>query len=179
MAFQAVVSGDKHWLNEAPDTLLAPFDVNAAEMIDLSEWNIDYEQSAEEAFEFETLVSNSRGNIDAARTFAVPTTESYSVRVKDINRLDIPGSFSVVLYAADNVIGKTRVFQPSSPSECANCRKHGVFSTDFIVDRRAISPENPLRVAIEITNGNGESEEIPLSRAGNPTVNVRLLLNEV
>jgi len=92
LSFKAVVTGDDHWLTEAPDTLLAPFDVNSAEMIDLRDWNVDYEQPADEQFNFDELIIASRGNIEAVSSFNIPTTERYSVRVKDINRLDIRGS---------------------------------------------------------------------------------------
>lgn len=177
LSFKAAVTGDDHWLNEAPETLLAPFDVNSAEMINLRDWNIDYKQPADEEINFDPLILASRGNVEAIRSFNIPTTERYSVRVKDINRLDIPGSFTVVLYSGENVLGKTRIFQPSTPRDCANCSKHGVFSTDFIVSRGNISSEDALRVAIEVKNRTGEKEEFPLERAGNPTVNVRLLLN--
>ena len=44
-AFKATVTGDTHWLEEEPDTLLAPFDVNSAEMINLADWNVAYEES--------------------------------------------------------------------------------------------------------------------------------------
>ena len=40
--FKAIVSDDTHWLEEEPDTLLAPFDVNSAEMINLTYWNVTY-----------------------------------------------------------------------------------------------------------------------------------------
>lgn len=177
LAFSAVVDGDTHWLTEAPETLLAPFDVNAAEMIDLSEWNIDYEQPPAERPEFDRLLASSRGHIEAVRTFSIPTTERYSVRVKNINRLGIPGSFSVVLYAGDRVLDRTRIFQPSTPRDCSNCRRHGVFSTDFIVDRSAFNPGDELRVAIELERRGSAIENIPLAQAGNPTLNVRLLLS--
>ena len=105
--------------------------------------------------------------------------ERYSVRVKDINRLDIPGSFDVVLLSGDKAIDQTHIFQPDAPRDCENCRKHGVFSTDFIVARNQISSTDALRVAIMIRDDQGEKTEFPLSEAGNPTVNVRLLLNEL
>lgn len=177
LSFKGVVTGDEHWLSETPDTLLAPFDVNSAEMINLRDWNVDYEQPTEEEFGFDSLIVASRGSIEATSSFNVSTTERYSVRVKNIDRLDIPGSFSVVLYSGDHALRSTRIFQPSSPRDCANCSKHGVFSTDFIVDRDDISSQAELRVAIEIENNDGSVEEVPLSRAGNPTVNVRLLLS--
>ena len=42
LMFKATVKGDTHWLEEEPDTLLAPFDVNSAEMINLDDWNVAY-----------------------------------------------------------------------------------------------------------------------------------------
>lgn len=178
LAFKSVVSGDQHWLSETPESLLAPFDVNAAEMIDLSDWNVDYEQPKAESFDIDNLIASSGGHVSAAETFGIPTTEQCSVRVKDINRLDIPGSFNIVLYSGENVIAKTRIFQPSSPRDCANCSKHGVFSADFIVARNAIETRESLRVAIKVETASGKVEDFPLEGAGSPTVNVRLLLSE-
>ena len=135
LAFKATVTGDIHWLEEQPDTLLAPFDVNSAEMINLADWNVAYEDPEAVAPAFDEFIVASRGRVRAERSFRVPTLERYSVRVKDINRLDIPGSFEVVLMSGEHVLDRTRIFQPSNPQECENCRRHGVFSTDFIVDR--------------------------------------------
>lgn len=42
LTFKTTVTGDTHWLEEEPDTLLAPFDVNSAEMINLAYWNVKY-----------------------------------------------------------------------------------------------------------------------------------------
>lgn len=180
LAFRASVDGDQHWLDEAPDTLLAPFDVSSADMIDLAEWNVDYQDPAEDTpIAFDELIVASRGHIRAERSFDIPTVERYSVRVKDINRLDIPGSFDIVLLSGDKRIEQTHIFQPEAPRDCENCRKHGVFSTDFIVDRSQLVATESLRVAIMIRNEAGEKTEFPLSDAGNPTVNVRLLLNEL
>lgn len=176
LAFKGVVTGDDHWLQEAPDTLLAPFDVNAAEMIDLSEWNVGYEHPAE-SFDFDELIARSNGSVTASKSFSLSAPEKYSVRIKDINRLDIPGSFSVLLYAGEKVIGKTRIFQPSEPRQCANCSKHGVFSTDFIVEMADLSGNRELRVEILVADKRGGETVFPLSRAGTPTINVRLLLD--
>lgn len=178
LAFKATVSGDVHWLDEAPDTLLAPFDVNSAEMIDLSDWNVDYEEPSVVPPAFDEMLVASRGHVRAERSFEIRTAERYSVRVKDINRLDIPGSFEVVLFSGERVLDRTRIFQPKTPRECENCKNHGVFSTDFLVDRNDLSVDAPLRVAIMIKTGGGKVEEFPIEKAGNPTVNVRLLLNQ-
>ena len=177
-ALKATVAGDTHWLEEEPDTLLTPFDVNSAEMINLADWNVAYEESEAAAPAFDELTVASRGGVRAERNFRVPTLERYSVRVKDINRLDIPGSFEVVLVSGEHVLDRTRIFQPTNPQECENCKRHGVFSTDFIVDRSDLSTDSDLRVAILVGNKQGETTEFPLEKAGNPTINIRLLLTQ-
>ena len=174
--FKATVTGDTHWLEEEPDTLLAPFDVNSAEMINLEDWNVAYEEREGVAPAFDELIVATRGGVRAERSFRVPMLERYSVRVKGINRLNIRGSFEIVLESGEHVLDRTHVFQPTNPQECENCRKHGVFSTDFIVDRSDLSTDADLRVAIRVENKQGETTEFPLEKAGNPTINVRLLL---
>lgn len=176
-SLKAVVTSDTHWLEEVPESLLAPFDVNSAEMVDLSMWRIDYEHPPESPVVFDELIMASKGKIMAENEFRIATTERFSVRVKDINRLDIPGSFDIVLYSGKKVIDQTHIFQPSTPRDCENCSKHGVFSADFIVNKEDLSPDGTIRVAIETRNRAGNKEEFPLFKAGNPTVNIRLLLH--
>ena len=177
LSFKDVVEGDTHWLTEAPDTLLSPFDVNSAEVINLKDWNIEYLNPPERELNPDELLVAARGNIRAESSFRLQSTEQYSVRIKDINRLDIPGSFEVVLYAGDTALKRTRIFQPPAPRECPNCQKHGIFSTDFIIDRESLMQATDLRVAIEVKNEAGDLENFPLENAGNPTLNIRLLLN--
>ena len=177
-AFKATVTGDTYWLEEEPDTLLPPFDVNSAEMIDLADWNVSYDDTAAAVPALDEFVVASTGRVRAERSFRVPTLERYSVRVKDVNRLDIPGSFDVVLVSGEHVLDRTRIFQPTNPQECENCKRHGVFSTDFIVDGFNLSTNSDLRVAILVGNRQGETTEFPLEKAGNPTINIRLLLTQ-
>lgn len=177
IAFQSVVEGDANWLKEAPETLLAPFDVNSAEMIDLSAWKVDYEHPPEETFPADVLFAASTESLAATSSFAIPTTQRLAVRVNDINRLDIPGSFLVMLVSGEDVIAKTSVFQPSEPRACANCTKHGEFGTEFIVTRDKLPAETPLRVAIKVRKPGGMLEDFPLERAGNPTVSISVMLS--
>ena len=176
LVFKVTVTGDTHWLEEKPDTLLPPFDLNSAEMINLADWNVAYEDSKATVPAFDEFIVASTGGVRAERSFRVPTLERYSVRVKDINRLDIPGSFEVVLMSGEHALDRTRIFQPPHPQECENCKRHGVFSTDFIVDRSDLSTDSKLSVDILVENKQGETTKFPLEKAGNPTINIRLLL---
>lgn len=98
--------GPNGWLGETPETLLAPFDVNSAEMINLADWKVDYEQLENESFDADDLIASAGGNVSATSTFSIPSTDRYFVRVKGIDRIGIPGSFSVVILNGDRVLGE-------------------------------------------------------------------------
>ena len=175
-AFKELVSGDDYWLEEEPDTLLPPFDVNSAEMINLADWDVDYEQPAPRPFDINERLIFASGGVRAEKSIRVPTTKQFSVRVKNINRLNIPGSFDIALYVGPKAVKRTSIFQPSTPQDCDTCKKHGIFNADFIVDETDLVVDVPIRVAIEITDEAGIRKELPLHQVGNPTLNIRLLL---
>lgn len=122
-----------------------------------------------------TLAGKGAGHIDAARTFAIPATAPVSVRVKDINRMSIPGSFVVHLLGDGEPIASQAFFQPTSAADCRTCRKRELVSVDFKVGLDSVQGK-ALSVRIEVPI-RGETD-LPLSRVGNPTINVRLLLEE-
>jgi tyrosinase len=126
----------------------------------------------------EERLSAKAGHIDAARNFTIPASAPVSVRVKDINRLNIPGTFVVRLFADGEPIARQAFFQPRAPRECANCVQQGLVSVDFQVDQEKIQGRK-LSIAIEARSlGQGEEGRFPLSQAGNPTINARLMIEE-
>ena len=89
----------------------------------------------------------------------------------------IPGSFAVKLLADGEPIAKRAFFQPKSPRNCENCRKHALINIDFRIEREKLL-DRRLSVEIEVL-GHGEiGARFPLSQAGNPTINARLLLED-
>ncbi|MBD0693424.1 tyrosinase family protein [Streptomyces sp. CBMA123] len=123
-------------------------------------------------------MENLTGSIDAARTFSFRSSDPVSVRVKGINRLNIPGSFIVTLLADGEPIAKRFFFQPNDPQRCETCRQHGIINLDFRMPQDRLV-DRTLSVRIDVPGHSGEiGTAFPLSQAGNPTVNARLLVGE-
>ena len=99
------------------------------------------------------------------------------MRVKDIDRLNIPGSFAVKLLADGEPIAKRAFFQPKSPRNCENCRKQALINIDFRIEQEKLL-DRRLSVEIEVLGHEEIGARFPLSQAGNPTINARLLLED-
>jgi tyrosinase len=123
-------------------------------------------------------LENKVGSLDARRAFTIKSSDPVSVRVKDIDRMNIPGSFAVHLLADGEPIAKRFFFQSSSPRECATCKEQPLVSIDFPVPQDQIL-DRKLSVEIEVPSQAEAGKRFPLSTAGNPTVNARLLLEDV
>jgi hypothetical protein len=121
-------------------------------------------------------LENKVGSIDAARTVSIKRSSPVSVRVKGINRMNIPGTFRVTLLADGNPIARRAFFQPKRPRECATCRDQALVNLDFRIDPDKLL-DRKLSVVIDVA-GQAEIGHFPLSQAGNPTINARLLLDE-
>lgn len=116
------------------------------------------------------------GSTDAAMAFTVEPSR-VSLRVKDIDRMNIPGTFVVNLLADGEPIARRAFFQPTVPRGCATCRKQALISLDFRLDQSLIVGRK-LSIAIEVPSlGEGAAGNFPLAEAGNPTINVRMLLS--
>lgn len=169
--FKAVCSGSTQWLDVPQLGALPPFAATAAQAIELNE--IAYAPPAGEiapmAFDIRT------GNVAASRNFTIASAAPLSVRVKDINRSGIPGTFVVHLMADGAEVARQAFFQPTDPGVCPNCNESANVSVDFSVDPVAIL-DKKLSIEIHVPSQQAEGTRFPLSKAGNPTVNVRHLV---
>jgi hypothetical protein len=161
---------DASWLSP-PINGLQPFQTTSDEAITLA---ISYDELPvrPEAAQLENKV----GSIDAASTFSIKRSSPVSVRVKGINRLNIPGSFTVTLLADGEPIARRAFFQSKRPTDCRTCREQALVDLDFRLDPETIL-DRKLSMAIDVA-GHEEIGHFPLSQAGNPTINARLLLDE-
>jgi hypothetical protein len=121
-------------------------------------------------------LENKMGSIDAAHAFMIKRSSPVSVRVKGINRLNIPGTFRVTLLANGQPIARRAFFQPKRPRDCATCHDQALVNLDFRIDQDKIL-DRKLSIVIDVS-GQEEIGHFPLSQAGNPTINARLLLDE-
>jgi len=174
--FKSTLTGETTFLdppfNVLPPYSDPPFSTTADETI---AYGIGYDKlvTVEEAAPLENKV----GSVEARRSFALKRSSPISVRVKNIDRLSIPGTFVVHLLADGQPVAKNAFFQPNEPRECANCVKHGLVNIDFRMDPEQIL-DKTLSVEIEVPGRKDIGDRFPLSRAGNPTINARLLLDD-
>jgi hypothetical protein len=165
--FTSTLTGDTDWMPLALD----PYTDSSDETI---VWpDIAYDQLAGTGTRMRV---DTDGHAFAERAFRVAPTSRVSLRVKDIDRMNIPGTFVVHLLADSAPIARRAFFQPRAPRGCVTCRKQALVSLDFRLDQSVITGHK-LSIAIEVPSL-GAAADFPLANAGNPTINVRLLLSE-
>jgi len=110
--------------------------------------------------------------------FTISNLSHVSLRVKDINRLKIPGSFTVSLYVGTELL-QTRFFlQPTKPGKCENCVKQALVSFDFEFEHQKLQKaDGKVKVEIQLSHNdeNGNRPVIPFRQVGSPTINIRLI----
>jgi tyrosinase len=171
--FKSTVTGDTSWLSTKPFNELPPYSATADETI---AYGVAYDKLASVVAAPGPL-ENKLGSVEAGRSFSVKRSSPVSVRVKGIDRLNIPGSFVVHLIADGEPIAKRAFFQPTAPRECAGCAKHALVNLDFRLDPEAIL-DRTLSVEIEVPGREDIGARFSIAQAGNPTVNARLLLDD-
>ena len=171
-AFKSHVTGPSDWLDDPLLNTLPPFDQTSAETINLANFDVSYGKPALDPVKPapQRLLAAS---LPATETFTLAAPDRVSVRAKNINRLRIPGSFDVVLQARGKEVARRAIFQSSTPSHCATCRKLGLVNFDFEVPLAKL--KGPLSISI-VHRRNGREMTFPISQAGQPTINARLLL---
>ena len=174
--FRSTIRGSTIFL-EPPFNKLEPFSLTADKTINLNDMGIGYE--VQSRLSAKSMVERGGfGSLAARGGVHVKALPEASVRLKGIDRLKIPGSFRAILNADGHTIGRRTFFQSTEPWECDNCRDKAIINLDFIVPLDAITGKE-LAVKIEVLTPNPEFDaRIPLHACGNPTLNVRLLLQE-
>ena len=178
-AFKTHLAGSANWLDDPVLNNLPPFNETTAETINLNEMGVDYEHPVTETSPVETPAETPLpvARVFAAQRFSVNDESRVSVRVKDVHRLEIPGSFDVNLMVGDRTLAKRAFFQATEPKHCETCRNNELVSFDFIVNQADLRGEN-VHINIRLLLPGGGARQFPLSSCGNPTVNARLLLKE-
>ncbi len=112
--------------------------------------------------------------VAASQNFSVNST-LVNVRVKNLNRLAIPGSFEVDLLRDGNKIASTSFFQPKEAEKCETCVNNAIVHFDFELPLQAIS-DGELSVVVRPLDTSFIGDSFPHKMMGNPTIDVRLLI---
>jgi tyrosinase len=171
--FLSTVTGSTDWLRTPPFNSLPPFPETADQTIDLSARGVEYEHP--EAETIPDSLSLAFGSVPVGAVRSLHSARKAGVRVKGIDRLNIPGSFMVHLQADGETIASQAFFQARDPQTCRACVEKGKVDIDLKVDIDQLR-EVPLSVAIEPMWPAASGTTFPLSSAGDPTINMRLLL---
>jgi hypothetical protein len=156
---------------------LAPFTENsphlsAVDIID-SVGNLDVDYGPAEATEVQLAkVPRSSRTIKSSDTFSIDPTIA-NIRVKDVNRLNIPGSFTVHLLKDGERIASTGFFQPTEPGSCKTCQKNAIMHFDFELPVEHISGSK-LSVHVEPDNKDIVGDRIPYRMMGGPKIEISL-----
>lgn len=106
-------------------------------------------------------------------------TQHASVLIKGIQKLEIPGTFVVQLLSNGNVLKSRAFFQPVKPKDCKTCKKTATINISFLLPLEDVTG-GKLSFRIKLVNvSRSMSPFFPLKLCGNPTMNVRLLLEPV
>jgi len=172
--FKSTCQGPTSWLDVPALGALPPFNGHASDTISFPDVGYAPPPTAgPPLMSFE----NKTGNVAAAKRFRIDSAAPLSIRVKDINRAGIPGTFVVHLLADGTEVGRQAFFQPTDPGLCANCSENAKVAIDFHVDAANVLGKT-LSVEIHVPGQRAIGTRFPLSKAGEPTINVRHLLDE-
>lgn len=163
--------GPHLWLDTPPFNQLDPFGTTADKTIDSAGY--DYERTGTEAIPELSVVWS--GNVPLGRSFRVSERPMLSVRVKQLNRLQVKGSFVVHLLADGAPVAKQVFFQSLNPERCSACRANAAVDIDLLVNRHDIEGKS-LDIRIESLAPDRISRWILPAEIGEPTINVRELL---
>ncbi|SDS34362.1 Common central domain of tyrosinase [Formosa sp. Hel1_31_208] len=161
----------------APFTEAAPF-LNTTTIIDsVQNLDVDYADPLDDKTKklaMTAFAKKQRGSVSASEKFHIDT-DMVNVRVKGVNRVKIPGSFSVHLLKDGKIIASKAFFQPSEVDKCPNCIDNPIVHFDFKLPLEQVKT-GKLETWIEPNNHEPFGDRFPHKLMDKPTINVRLLL---
>ena len=151
----------------------SPLKLDAVATIDsANRLDVDYEDSPAAASI--NFAAKTQRSVAASQRFSVDAGR-VNVRVSGVNRLKIPGSFSVHLQKDGKTIASRALFQPVEVQKCANCVANAIVHFDFELPAAAVLG-GTLGVWVEPANKSFVGDRFPQKLMGNPTIEVHLLM---
>lgn len=175
-SFRSTIMGRTRFLDHRRLNKLEPFNLKTNDVIDLNALDIGYEITPAPTVPLsENIVFASTS---ALRRVEIRDESRASVRIKNINRAKIPGSFQVFLKAGRKTVGVRTFFQPTRPEICPGCKERAEISLDFLVDIDSVRGKKLDFEIVTVGNRPRKDRLVDKKTIGDPTVNIRLLMQE-
>jgi hypothetical protein len=103
------------------------------------------------------------------------------LRVRSVRarQASIAGSFRAILKADGESIARRAFVQSAQPRTCDTCRQNPVINLGFLVEADRIrGAELPAGIELVSRDDPRAGDRVPLYAWGDPTINVRMLLQE-
>ncbi len=183
-------SGDStDWIDGAGLSIMDPFTetlgLTLDQTINLHDMGINYVEPPlplTQAADFSTAEMSTLRSINKGQStrseFQLSNISDVSLRVKGVDRLKIPGSFTVSLYVGEELLQEKFFLQPTEPGTCKNCANQALVSFDFIFENEILQKaDGNIKIEVQLSqeDKNGKRPVIPFSEIGDPKINIRLL----
>jgi hypothetical protein len=167
-SFQSLLSNTTFW--KAPLNVIQPFTITTDQTI---AFGIDYEESTMADRPLENQVRS----LAASKSFTIKSSSEVAVRVENLERLKVPGSFIVHLLADGEPVASRAFFQPGNPSRCKTCATIPEVGLEFRLSAEKVLDKS-LSVKVEVPGQEEIGAGFPLSSLGTPQIKASLLLDE-
>lgn len=180
-SFKANMKGEQDWLElnmKSGSVRAKPIDLIDNNSLDLAKLglgqgiiSVSYKKSVTE-IEADMPEPLKARSISGDSTFRIPDQPMASVMLKGVQRLNVEGGFHIHLYAGDKIIASTYEFQFLDPTKCENCVSRPIRNYTMKVPVSELVDD--LRVEIRLPDE--DNTLVDMIDVGNPTLNIRLLL---
>ena len=175
-SFRSTILGNTRFLDSDLLNALEPFGLKSTDVIDLNAMGVGYEitPGAEQPKSENIAFASFR----MARGIKVRPQPVASVRVKNLDRINIAGSFFVNLKSDRKIVARRAFFQPTNPNICPGCANRRTVSFDFIVPVDQLVGRGLDIEVVRVGSEPHKDRVIANSDVGEPTINIRFLLEE-
>lgn len=154
----------------APFTAL-PINLDTLKIIDsVNSLDVDYAAPAGQETPLAFAPKTSR-SAPIERGVAIDP-QRVNVTVDGVNRLKIPGSFTVHLFKDGERLASSFFFQPNEPETCETCVKNAIAHFDFELPLEAVAG-GELRAVVEPVDTSFVGDRFPTRLMGNPRISVQ------
>lgn len=153
---------------------MTPFTLKTVDIVDSTK-SLDVDYQPPQARVAEMKVAKLQQSALAAKPFRVKT-DMVDVCVSGINRLKIPGGFTVHLLKDGKPLASRFFFQPTEVEKCSSCVNNATVHFNFELPLDAVK-DGQLSVQVEPVDKSFVGANFPSKMMGNPKVDIRFLVH--